>query len=116
MKVYPIKSEAKIKTLKKMLQAEPRNLLILTIGLNTGLRMGDILNLKFIDVTDKKTGDKVDIIEGKSKKHNYVIINKEISRVLTDYLSTLHESDPESYLFSSRKGSSALLVELTKME
>ena len=111
MKVYPIKSEAKIRTLKKLLSTEPRNLLIVTIGLNTGLRMGDILSLKIADVADKRVGDKVDIIEGKTKKHNYFIVNKEIARVLTEYFNTLPETDPDNYLFSSRKGSSALLVE-----
>ncbi|MDA3971998.1 MAG: tyrosine-type recombinase/integrase [Desulfobulbaceae bacterium] len=111
MKVYPIKDELKIKTLKKLLSNEPRNLLLFTLGLNSGLRMGDILKLKVQDVLNKGVGDKVYLVEGKTKKQNYFIINTEVLRVIELYLDTLPTLNPESFLFPSRKGSTPLLVE-----
>ncbi len=111
MKVYPIKDESKIKTLKKLLSNEPRNLLILTMGLNTGLRMGDLLKLKIQDVLNKNVGDKVYVVEGKTKKQNYFIINSEVLRVMGLYLNTLPALNPEFFLFPSRKGDKPLLVE-----
>ena len=54
MKVDPIKDERKTQTIKDMLYKNPRNHLIFVMGLNTGLRMGDLLKLKISDVVDHR--------------------------------------------------------------
>ena len=111
MKVQPIKDEKKIKTIKKMLYENPRNHLIFVMGLNTGLRMGDLLKLKISDVVGKKLGDKVDVKEQKTGKYNYFIINKEIDNSLRRYLDNAHYEESD-FLFQSRKGNNRrLLVE-----
>lgn len=101
--VQPIKDETKIRDIKQLLSGEPRNLLLFTMGLNTGLRIGDILSLKVGDVSGLKIGDKVEITERKTGKHNYFVMNKEIHRVLKPYLEG-EGIGMDDFLFPSRKG------------
>ncbi|MCB2214796.1 MAG: tyrosine-type recombinase/integrase [Desulfobulbaceae bacterium] len=113
MMVYPITDERHIRNIKKMLGDNPRNLLLFVMGINTGLRMGDLLKLKCGDVKGLSVGDKVDVREGKTGKHNYFIINKEIHRVLGIYFDTYPNRNEDDWLFPSRKGGNHLSVEGT---
>jgi len=111
MMVEPIRNKKKIETIKKILNDNPRNLLIFVMGLNTGLRMGDILKLKIEDIKGKQIGDKIYLIEQKTKKRNYFVINKEIYRVLTIYLNHRKQNGISGeWLFPSRKGDNHLIT------
>ena len=50
VRVDPIRRFEDVQTIKKMLGRSPRDLLLFTIGVNNGLRVGDLLNLKVKDV------------------------------------------------------------------
>src|SRR5690625_7090102 len=50
--VMPLKSIRDIERIKESLSNNPRNLLLFTIGINTALRISDILTLKVRDVSD----------------------------------------------------------------
>ena len=111
MMVEPIRNKKKIELIKKILNDNPRNLLIFVMGLNTGLRMGDILSLKIEDIKGKQVGDKVYLIEQKTKKRNYFLINQEIYRVLTLYLNSQKGTgNTGEWLFPSRKGKGHLIT------
>jgi integrase len=45
-KVEPIRKLEDIKAIKAILQNQPRNFLLFTMGINNGLRIGDLLKLK----------------------------------------------------------------------
>ena len=81
------------------------------LAINSGIRVGDIVKLTIGDVIGKNIGDKVYIIEGKTKKENYFIINKGIHKVLAEYLDTLSEIDRDEWLFKSRKRNDHLITE-----
>lgn len=51
--VYPIKDKEKIAQMKKFLSTNKRNLLLFNLGINSGLRVSDILALDIKDVKDK---------------------------------------------------------------
>ena len=51
--VYPIKDKEKIAQMKKILSSNKRNLLLFNLGINSGLRVSDILALDIKDVKDK---------------------------------------------------------------
>lgn len=51
--VYPIKDKEKIAQMKKILSRNKRNLLLFNLGINSGLRVSDILALDIKDVKDK---------------------------------------------------------------
>jgi len=106
--VDPIKSLDDIARIKKSLINKPRDLLLFTLGINNGLRVGDILKLKVGDVRYLEVGEPFYIIEQKLKTPNFVIINEEVFIILHKYINKKKSSD-DDYLFKSRKGENAPL-------
>jgi integrase len=107
--VDPIQSVADIKAIKSMLSDKPRDLLLFTIGINNGLRAGDLLRLKVKDLRYLKEGDGFNIREMKTKKDNILMVNKPVYKALRSYLEKVDPDDEDS-LFPSRKRKAALLV------
>lgn len=70
---------------------------LLVIGLNTGLRIGDIVRLK---VGDFK-GEYLYLTEGKTSKRKRIAVNTEIKDTIKQHYSNSHLDD---YLFPSREG------------
>ena len=103
MKVQPITDPKDIRKIKKVLSDNPRNLLLFTMGINTGLRTQDLLALRVGQVRDTTVGDRVVIVEKKTGKENVFMINKEIRLCLDKYLSTRPDAEDDQYLFISRK-------------
>jgi len=101
--VEPIRKIKDIKRIKRNLKNKPRDLLLFTLGINNGLRIGDLLKLKVKDVKDLQPGEGFTIKEQKTNKSNIVMINKEVRRTLAVYLDEIQPND-EDYLFKSRMG------------
>jgi integrase len=101
--VSPIRNLKDIKKIKRKLKSHPRDLLLFTLGVNNGLRISDLLNLRVGDVRDLEIGQTLKILEKKTGKLNVLMVNKETRKVLDAFLN---EADPgdEEYLFKSRKG------------
>ena len=85
-KVEPIRNLEDIKAIKDLLQNQPRNLLLFTMGINNGLRIGDLLKIKVKDVQDLKSGDTLTVKEQKTGKENILLINKTTCRALKSFL------------------------------
>lgn len=103
MKVEPITDLKSIKSIKKILSDNHRDKLLFVMGINSGLRVQDLLALKVADVLDVKIGDRVVLREKKTGKENVFILNKEIKIALDEYLNNT-EVREEHFLFKSRKG------------
>ena len=101
IKVDPIRKVSDIRAISKMLSA--RNHLLFTMGVNNGLRAGDLLKLKAKDVRNMKAGDILTIRESKTGKENVLVINKTVYKSLKFYLEMVSPRDND-YLFESRKG------------
>ncbi len=95
--VEPIRKLNDVKAIAKLLN--PRDRLLFLIGVNNGLRVGDLLRLKVKDVEHMKIGDTLTIKESKTGKTNVLVVNKTVHKALRDYLS----EKPEGYLFASKK-------------
>ena len=108
--VEPIRDEKNIKAIRKILSDEPRNHLLFVMGINNGLRTGDLLKLKVEDVKDLKAGDSTNIRESKTGKQNILVINKTVHKVLEQYL-TESKLDDDDYLFKSRKGNKPITIQ-----
>ena len=67
IRVDPIRRLEDVKAIKELLSDRPRDLLLFTIGVNNGLRVGDLLRLKVKDVRHLKEGDSIIIREKKTK-------------------------------------------------
>ncbi len=107
--VDPFRCEKDIQRIKKMLQSNNRDLLLFTMGINNGLRIGDLLKLTVDQVKDLKVGEYLTIREQKTKKENVLMVNKGVYSVLQKYLSDSELSD-DDYLFQSRKGNNRPLT------
>ena len=81
---------------------------VFTLGINNGLRIGDLLKLRVFQVKELQPGETVTIIEEKTGKKNVVMINKEVRRALAVYLDSVKAADSD-FLFKSRIGSNKAL-------
>ena len=110
--VQPITNLEDINSIKKLLANNPRDLLLFTLGINNGIRTGDLLKLKTAQLKYAKPGDQIQIKESKTGKSNVLVINKSIYKTLRAYLDTSNLKD-DDYLFKSRKSSRTPLTIMT---
>ena len=97
--VQPIRDKNKIEEIKSYLkQNGSRDLLLFTMGINTGLRISDLLKLKVIDVRNKSH---VEIKEQKTGKIKRFPLLGNLQSMIEEY--TKGKLDNE-YLFRSREG------------
>lgn len=102
--VQPIRSKTKINEMKIELKKKgTRDYLLFVTGINTGLRISDIIKLKVLDVLneDRTVKSHITIIEQKTSKRKKFKINDTLSREFAEYCKNLDMTD---YLFKSRKG------------
>lgn len=105
--VEPIKNVRDINKIKQYLYGKEnkRDYCIFVVGINVGLRAGDLLSLKIKDITDGNTiFDTVTIKEQKTGKTRNFALNKNAKEAIQLYISSLADYEFEDYLFKSRKG------------
>ncbi|TCT23376.1 phage integrase family protein [Melghiribacillus thermohalophilus] len=96
--VQPIRDPDMIQQIKDyLMEQNPRNYMLFVIGINTGLRISDILHLKVKDVT----GMHITLREQKTKKRKKIRITPQLRRELKWYIEG---KDPEEFLIKSREG------------
>lgn len=98
--VQPIREKESITNIKNFFEDKKnkRDLLLFTLGINSGLRISDLLKLKVEDI-DK---NRVIIREQKTQKTKDFKLNQECRRVLNEYLSETGMTS--GFLFASQKG------------
>ena len=103
--VQPIRSVKKIAQMKKRLRSQDRyrDLLLFVVGINTALRISDLLQLRISDFVDTsgRFRDRFWLREEKCGKRQEVIINDSIRQGLDEYLAAYPdiESHPDHFLF-----------------
>lgn len=114
--VHPIRDIKKIESMKKALLADKsngtRNHLLFVLGINSGLRISDLLNLTVGDVVDSagRVKKAISIREQKTGKEKAFPINKNAANAIKLYINEFNSSgssgssDPTIPLFASRKG------------
>ncbi|WP_103110646.1 site-specific integrase [Brevibacillus reuszeri] len=96
--VEPIRDKEKLEALKGLLKKQSaRNGFLLTFGINTGLRISDILPLKVADVKNKTH---LVITEKKTGKPKRFKINQTLREAIQSYITGLDDDD---FLFASEK-------------
>lgn len=103
IRVEPIRDTKHIESIKKLISNNTRDLLLFCLGINNGLRCGDLLTLKVNQVKHLKSGETITIKEQKTGKMNVLMVNKTCHKVLRDYLEKVKPND-DDYLFKSKKG------------
>lgn len=99
-----------MKSYYRTIYPNARNQLLIVMGLNTALRISDILGLCWKDVYQFETGcmkEHLLLTEQKTKKFSSIFLNENIREALTSYKEDLQEKKkeifPELHLFVSRR-------------
>ena len=103
--VEPIKNLCDIERLEKYLMEKSlRNRLIFVLGINTGLRISDILNLNISDVKDKNY---VEVREKKTGKYKRFPLNNKLKSLIAEYITIVRKKtysiDNSEPLFVGKK-------------
>lgn len=97
--VEPIREKEKIEIVKRILKENgSRDYLLFLIGINSGLRISDLLKLKVADVKNKEY---IELIEQKTNKYKRFPITKSFKHELEEFISC---KDGEEWLFKSKRG------------
>lgn len=107
--VEPIKNIKDIRRIKQYLlgKKNKRDYLLFVLGINVGLRVGDLLRLKICDVLEpdaRTVKNSVLIREQKTGKLREFELNRAAKEAVRVYLDSLPGCQAKDYLFKSRKG------------
>ncbi len=92
--VQPIKKIENIQKIKKYLAKKPRDALLFSFGINTGLRISDILSL---NVGDVKGRDYIEIREKKTNKYKKFPLNRFLKEEIDLFVEGLPSEQPLFY-------------------
>jgi Site-specific recombinase XerD len=96
--VQPIRDLDKIEAMKReLLKSGSRNYILFVMGINTGLRISDLLPLKVNDVRNRSHITIIENKTGKQKRHLLSNIKSELDQYILDM-------NDDDYLFQSRNG------------
>lgn len=76
IKVDPIRDKKAIKRIKKLLQDNPRDLCLFTLGINTAYRANELLSIRVGQVRHLQPGDQLNLKQPKNKKFRPVKLNQ----------------------------------------
>ncbi len=97
--VQPIRDKDKIEDMRnQLLKLGYKNYLLFVVGINTGLRISDILNLRVYHIRNKTH---ITIKEKKTGKEKRFLINHHLRKDLEKYIFNMKDME---YIFQSRKG------------
>ena len=106
----PIKDRKDVERLKdyyKLVKPNARNYALIVVGLNTALRISDILSLKWRTVYDFKEGglrDRFELRERKTGKRQSIPLNDSVKEALGKLFGSLGRVQPDDWVFASQKG------------
>ncbi len=108
--VQPIRDERLIHSIKILLkQKNLRDYCLFTLGINSGLRISDLLKLTIADVMEKgKPKDRIRLREKKTNKYKEFPLSDNAKSAIKEYLKTRNYTENEP-LFISRKNKGFLL-------
>jgi site-specific recombinase XerD len=107
--VEPIRDRKKIAQIKNLLrcQRRHRDLLLFVVGINSALRISDLLQLQLIQFIDEdgKVKKRFWIKEQKRGKRHEIAINQSIQETLMEYIEACPHilENPRSFLFFNSK-------------
>jgi integrase len=85
--VEPIREEKDIIAIRNMLSDNPRNHLLFVLGINNGLRTGDLLKLRVKDLAGMKPGDSINIREGNETIFRFLVFKPIFLQFVTVIIS-----------------------------
>ena len=111
----PIRTPEELEHFKEyyqLVKPRPRNYLLIVLGLNTALRISDILELRWGNVYDFIQGhyrDHISITEQKTGKKSCIFLNQSILDALEQYVSRRSASSKRQPIAASFPAVSAVI-------
>ncbi len=108
-KTQPIRQTGQLTDFKNYYLKEhpnPRNYTLIVLGLNTALRIGDILKITWDMVFDFEKGEyrvHLQLTEQKTGKENIIALNRTVTEALEDFRKEKPGCCKTDYLFCSQK-------------
>jgi site-specific recombinase XerD len=87
-----------------------RNYALVTLLLESGLRVGELCELRLSDLNLRDRSGQVGVREGKGRKPREVPLNASARRALRLYLASREHLQPEDYVFLSERGGKPLAL------
>lgn len=110
--VEPIRDPRKVAAIRNMLRGQhhPRDYLLFVMGINTALRIGDLLALKVGDLLDERGEVRqfLHVRERKTGKAKRVKLNQPVQEALQFYFGKVPATNPDLPLFASYRGEKPL--------
>ncbi|MBQ9120131.1 MAG: tyrosine-type recombinase/integrase [Lachnospiraceae bacterium] len=110
----PIRDLKELEILKnyyRTIRPNLRNYVLIHTGLNTALRISDLLTLQWKDVYDFSRNcfrNHISLIEQKTGKASSIAINHSLHQTLSEYLLSLPSVLPDEFLFPGRNANMPL--------
>lgn len=107
--VDPIREIERINRIKRILKKQSqRDFLFFVLGINTGIRINDLLNIKVGDVWDgEQVHEFLSIIDTNSEQRKLYYLNNKVKHALVDYL-TVSRLNLSDFLFKSKKSNNPI--------
>ena len=102
IKVEPIREIRDVKSIKKLLYDNPRNLCLFSLGINTNLRASDLLRIVAGQVRNVQAGDEFTLKEKKTGKDRRITVNKSAAQAIQTLLDSKNLPDDHPLFFSQR--------------
>ena len=92
---------------------EYKFLLLFAIGAYTGLRIGDILRLRWYVVYNISIGSAggIGVTENKTGKHRSISFHKDLKKIIKTVYEFENPEDPGQYIFCSRHGDNPMSIQ-----
>lgn len=110
--VDPIKSKREIQAVKNYLSGKNlRDYTIFVVGINSALRVSDVVKLKWEDVFYEigELKKEIRLIEKKTSKQKVFPINQSMKKALLEYFEYIDKPSDGEYIFKSRQGGNSPL-------
>lgn len=103
-KVQPIRDQKQIDAIKRILKSQPRDYLLFTLGINSGLRISDLLKLEIRQIwTGSQPVDQIEVREKKTGKTKLFKLGENPKKAIKEYMQLRRAADLEDPVFCSKK-------------
>ena len=113
-KVEPIRNLKDIEKMKEVVAGNPRNYAILTIGINTSLRAGELVSIGTGQVRHLEEGGAVEVKEEGARTGREVSFNADCVAAIRTLVDTENLKDDDK-LFQSQRGGPLSVTSLDKL-
>ena len=104
-KVQPIRDQKQIDAMKKILKSQSaRDHLLFTLGINSGLRISDLLKLEIQQIwIGSQPADQIEVREKKTGKSKIFKLGDNPKKAIKEYMAQFRDPSPSDPVFISKK-------------